>query len=1148
MNPAGNYRRLSLRDHIYTYGDTYVGNTQKVEDVPMFVYNGESDTVEKRECSYVPALLKIFDEILTNATDHCTRSADSETPVKEISVDIDPETHEISIYNDGPGIPVETHESEKDDDGKPIMKPTLIFFHLLTSGNYREIGDEIELTVGGRNGLGAKLTAIYSKMFKVETADGSKLFTQVSHDNLTRIDPAKVVAKKRKAGYTRISFLPDYKRFGIDEGLTDDIRSLFEKRVIDAAAWTPPTVSVKLNGRKLPTKSFENYADMFLGKRGEGDRLPRVYMNPHPRWEIVVAPSRVHSGGYAGVSMVNGVCTTSGGTHEDYVASQIVSGYIEIAKKRNKNISIRPNHVKDNIFVMIKSTIVNPTFDSQTKERMTSPVKNWGSKPTLSPEDHEKIYKTLGIIDRVVGLAALQEDKDAKKTDGKKKSRINVPGLDDAHDAGTANSAKCTLIITEGLSAKATAVAGVSSIKDGKRFYGIFPIRGKLMNCLDATLAKQNDNAEIQALKKIMGLEHGRDYSKDTSNLRYGSVRIMADADHDGSHIRGLVAAFFWSRWPSLMRLEKPFLSSLLSPIIKATRGSTVHEFYNVGDFKVWCNENDASRYTIKYFKGLGTSDRKDAISIMEKNIYQDYLFDDESDDLLDMAFRKTRAGDRKTWLRAIDHENTLDNNQRRVYFKDFVNKELIFYAERSVERALPNVVDGMKESIRKILFACLKRNLFKNEIKVAQLAANVSEVSGYRHGEASLVSAIVGMAQKFKNNAPLLEDRGQFGTRLQGGDDAAQSRYIYTVLRDYVAKLFRSEDRDPEIIDYIVEDGHSVEPRFYHPVLPFALISGDIGLATAFSTEIPAYNPEDIANIVTRMCDVAGNHDETDIGVSQAACRVRDMDLDDPVPWCAGFRGEIRPAKSGRGYESVGILKKKAGGGSAATSGTKWEITELPIGVWTEPYKLFLDSLVDSGKLKSYVDGGTDQVVGFELVASPEFTPTLENMKLVSTDKLSTSNMHLFSADRKIKKYDTTIDIVKDYFPERLRQYLLRKQRRIVVLEEGLVKLKTKHRYVSEIVADDLKVMRRKGEDICADLKARGYPELDVGYKFLRSMPIESLDEDNVQALATSIAKEDAKLEDVKSTHIVDIWRREIDEFMESWKSYHSSYLESMK
>lgn len=1137
-NPKGNYRRLSLRDHIYTYGDTYVGNTQKVENVPMFVYNGETDSVEKRECTYVPALMKIFDEILTNATDHCTRSMDSDTPVKEISVDIDSETHVISIYNDGPGIPVETHDTEKDENGKLLMKPTLIFFHLLTSGNYREIDDEIELTVGGRNGLGAKLTAIYSEMFTVETADGIKVFTQVSHNNLTKVDEPKVLSKKRKTGYTRITFLPDYKRFGI-EGLTDDMRTLFEKRVIDAAAWTPSSVSVKLNGRKLPTKTFEGYADMFLGKRGETDRLPRVYLNPHPRWEIVVAPSRVHSGGYTGVSMVNGVCTSSGGTHEDYVASQIVNGYIEIAKKRNKNITIRPNHVKDNIFVMIKSTIVNPTFDSQTKERMTSPVKNWGSKPTLSPEDHEKIYKTLGIIDRVVGLAALQEDKDAKKTDGKKKSRINVPGLDDAHDAGTVHSAKCTLIITEGLSAKATAVAGVSSIKDGKKYYGIFPIRGKLMNCLDMSLAKQNENAEIQALKKIIGLEHGKDYSKDISSLRYGAIRIMADADHDGSHIRGLVAAFFWTRWPSLMRLERPFLSSLLSPIIKATRGSTVHEFYNIGDFKEWYEANESARYTIKYFKGLGTSDRKDAISIMEKNVYQNYLFDDESDDALDMAFRKTRVADRKTWLRAIDHKNTLDNNLRNVYFKDFVNKELIFYAERSVERALPSVVDGMKESIRKILFACLKRNLFKNEIKVAQLAANVSEVSGYRHGEASLISAIVGMAQKFKNNVPLLEDRGQFGTRLQGGDDAAQPRYIYTVLRDYVSKLFRSEDRDPEILDYIVEDGHEVEPKYYHPVVPFAVISGDIGLATAFSTEIPAHNPEDIASIVLRMCELAGNHDETDVGVSEATMRVRDAKLDDPVPWAAGFRGEIRPTKSGRGYESVGILNK--------LTPAKYEITELPIGTWTEPYKLFLDGLVESGKLKSYVNTGTDQLVGFDIVPNAEFVPTLENMKLISSSGLSTSNMHLFSADKKITKYDTIIDIVKDYFPERLRQYLLRKQRQIVVIEEILKRLRAKHRYVSEIVADDLKVMRRKGEDIIKELREREYPEIDANFKYLRSMPIESLDEDNIKNLEGSIEKETAKLERVKNMHIIDVWKTEINEFIESWKIYHAEYLRSM-
>ena len=696
--------------------------------------------------------------------------------VKNIKVNIDKQTGEISVFNDGDGIPVEIHDVHK------IYIHELIFGNLLTSSNYKEGEEKVW---GGVNGYGSKLANIYSKKFIVETVDhrAKKSFIQTFTNNMLEKTKPTVKASSKQP-YTKITLNPDYKRFGIDN-LTNDMYMLFHKRTIDICACTLPTVSVFFNNEKINVKDFEKYSELFIDCN-KTDK-PRVY-EKNDRWEVLALPSE--EGSFEQVSFVNGINTIRGGKHVDYIANQIIKSLTEIATKKKK--AVKAQHIKDNLRIFVKALIVNPAFDSQTKEALTTPQTKFGSKIDLSDGFITKLYKT-GLVDKAANITEFHQEKKLTKTDGKKTNRIIVPKLDDANFAGTKKSGECILILTEGDSAKTMAISGLSVV--GRDYYGVFPLRGKVMNTKDTNAEKINKNDEINNIKKILGLEHGKKYD-DLSRLRYGSIVIMTDQDHDGSHIKGLLFNLFQSLWHSLYKTDG-FLKSMLTPIVKATHtNKSVKSFYNLTDFETWLGSDEGKKngWKIKYYKGLGTSTENEAKDYFKNMKLVTYKYDDKSDEAIDLAFNKKRADDRKDWLMKYDKNLVLDYKQTVVSFPKFVNEELIHFSNRDIERSINCICDGLKESTRKILFACMKRKLYKDDIKVAQLAGNVSEVTAYHHVEASLQKAIVGMAQIYvgTNNMNLLVPNGQFGSRLQNGNDASSPRYIYTMLSHLCSLIYK--------------------------------------------------------------------------------------------------------------------------------------------------------------------------------------------------------------------------------------------------------------------------------------------------------------------------------------------------------------------
>jgi DNA topoisomerase-2 len=264
-------------------------------------------------------------------------------------------------------------------------------------------------------------------------------------------------------------------------------------------------------------------------------------------------------------------------------------------------------------------------------------------------------------------------------------------------------------------------------------------------------------NAEVKAMVAILGLDFEKKYetSDERRELRYGHVMLMTDQDNDGSHIKGLVINFFRHFWPNLLKpakddpLEKAFLSSFVTPLLKASRKKEELAFYSMADFNKWrASIGDSSQlkqWKIKYYKGLGTSTPAEAkvyFSQFETH-HRPFMWSSDSDgELLDKVFDKDRAADRRDWIvNEYDPEATLDfgpDHDSAVLYKDFVNKEMIHFSNADNVRSLPSVIDGLKPSQRKVLYACFKRKL-KAEVKVAQLSGFCAEHTAYHHGEQSL-------------------------------------------------------------------------------------------------------------------------------------------------------------------------------------------------------------------------------------------------------------------------------------------------------------------------------------------------------------------------------------------------------------------------
>jgi len=1111
------YQKKSAIQHILDAPDTYVGSIEKVESL-QHILNEAGDKIIEKNIEYIPGLFKLFDEGIVNCRDHVVRMLQAISvgqpnciPVSNIEITIS-EDGTITMMNDGNGIDVAEHPEHK------TWIPQMIFGELRTSTNYDK---EEKKIVGGKNGFGFKLVLIWSTYGSVETIDhvrGLK-YVQEFKDNLSTISAPSITKCKNKP-YTKVTFKPDYARLGL-QGLTPDIIALLKKRTYDVAAITDKAIKVKYNGQLVPVKNFQQYIDMYIGEKSEA---PRVYEDSgaEGRWEYAVALTQTNE--FVQVSFVNGIHTSKGGKHVEYILNQITKKLGEYIEKKKK-VKVNPNSIKEQLILFLRCDIENPAFDSQTKDYMNTPSSKFGSKCEVSEKFIEKVAK-MGVMDAALQLTEVKENKAAKKTDGvKSKSVRGIPKLTDANWAGTDKSSSCVIIFCEGDSAKAGIISGLSS--EDRNSIGVYPMKGKILNVRGESTKKISENKEIAEIKKILGLETGKNYLsiEDVHNsLRYGRVLFMTDQDLDGSHIKGLGINLFQSEWPTLT-LIPGFIGFMNTPILKAKKGTTELNFYNDGEYNVWKEENDIKGWKLKYYKGLGTSTGKEFREYFEKKKLVGFEHSEKCDDAIDMVFNKKRADDRKEWLKVYDRNAYLDTSKTGVTYEEFIDKELIHFSKYDCDRSIPNLMDGLKISLRKILYSALKMNL-TSEIKVAQFSGYVSKESCYHHGEASLNAAIVGMAQNFvgSNNINLLLPNGQFGTRLQGGKDSASERYIFTQLNKLTRAIF--PEADDHVLEYLNDDGILVEPIFYAPILPMVLVNGSKGIGTGFSTDIMCYNPLQIIDYLkNKLLGISDEDDEEEF-----------------IPYYEGFQGKVSKLTTEK-FLIKGVYEK--------LGPDKIRVTELPVGYWTEDFKELLEDLIEPSKdgkkvpaiVKDYDDMSKDTNVDFTITFAKGKLDDLEKskgdhdcngveklLKLYTTN--STTNMHLFDADDVLQKYVKVTEIIDAYYVTRLKLYGSRKEYMIDALEKELVMLSNKARYIQENLDGSIDLRKKKREEVNDMLQSKDYDQMDqdADYKYLVRMPMDSVTTENVEKLLKTKGNKEAELERVKMTTIQQMWKSELD------------------
>jgi DNA topoisomerase-2 len=1165
------YQKKTHHQHVLDIPDTYIGSPD-LDIKEMWIYNSESGTMEKKEINMVPGLYKIFDEILVNSRDHKIR----DKTCKNIKITTDKVTGRITVENDGTGIDVIMHKEHK------IYVPELIFGNLLTSTNYEETGK----IVGGKNGYGAKLANIFSTEFTIETLDSkrNKLYKQTFTDNMFTInEPVVETVPAKKKSYTKISFIPDYKRFSL-KNLTNDMIGLFHKRVYDIAGCT--NVTVTLNDVEIKLKSFEQYIKMFYKE------LPSdlIYEECGERWKVGAIFDS--DAGFNHMSFTNGIWTYQGGNHVLHVLDQICSKLLDHIKSKNKTVNVKSSHIRDNLTLFIDCVIEDPSFSSQTKEFMTSKISTFGSKCEISDDFITRLSKT-GIVEQVIKFAEFKEMSDLKKTDGKKIT--NLRGIDklcDAEWAGGRKAKQCTLILTEGDSAKAFALSGLEVI--GREKYGVFPLKGVPINAREATAAQLLKNKEFTNIKQIMGLKQNKKYN-DVSQLRYGSILILTDQDVDGTHIKGLLINMFHTFWPSLLKIDG-FIQSMATPIVKVYKKTDTKKtkptiFHTITDYKNWVDitlKGDTSKWLIKYYKGLGTSTEKEAIACFndfedkiisyvwdiveepnqvelkidnkktskkkskkddsddESGVDEKKPVDDEDDegdnnDITDMnsksynalilAFDKTKTDARKNWLYNYDKNDVIVKQSGNVTISDFINKDLIHFSSYNVLRAIPSLCDSFKPSQRKVLSGCFKRKIENHEIKVAQLGAYIAEHTEYHHGEKSLFGTIINMAQNFvdSNNINLLLPLGNFGYRRQGGNEAASERYIFTKLNKLTAYIFRSEDTF--VLTHQYEDGVQIEPVNYAPIIPMVLVNGVKGIGTGFSTTIPSFNPMDIIKNIELM-----------------------VNKKNPVlihPWYNGFKGKITKTDTYR-YQSTGVYE--------IIDENTVRITEIPIDQTTDKYKLFLEDayVVDKKPTKkqflvSAVDLGGNNSINFVLTFYGNCLQKIIKERTIEktlklTSSIAISNMYLHNSSGVVTKYEVIEDIFNEFYEYRLEIYKKRKAYMVRHIANQMNILKYKVQFIQDVLSGKIIINKQKKAAIIEKLEKLGYPKLatdidavedDKTYRYVTDMQLFSLTQDMIDDLDNEYMLKKKEYDDYLNTPETTIWLRELDEFKDKYKKW---------
>lgn len=595
------YKKLSDVEHVLHRPSMYLGSMKPNSSSKWIVGD---NTFIKQQIIYIPAFIKLFDEIITNSIDESKRK---DSKLNIIKIDID--KNKITIYDNG-GIDV-----VKNKDGEWI--PEMVFSNLRAGSNF---SDDENRTWAGTNGVGSSCVNIFSKEFNISTCDGKNMFVQTFSENMSKRTNPNI--KKSKTNHTQISFIPDYDRFNLTE-IDDNHFKLIEKRVYDLAACNS-NIKFYFNGNLIDIKSFDDYIKMYKDEFFFEE-------NKDKSWSLGIAHS---DNGFQQVSFCNSTETYDGGTHVEYIINQIVGHIREFFLKKYK-VDVRSNDIRNHLFLFLNTTVINPSFSSQTKEKLITEVKDFGYTYEVSKKMIQSILKSE-IVNSILDWIEQKKKADESRLERNLNKMVDKVKVDKLIDAKGKERWKCSLGIFEGDSASGS----YRKYRD-PNLMGAFSLRGKFINVSEITNQKLIQNTEAINLMASIGLKIGK--AINLKELRYGRILIYSDADTDGNSIAALLLNFFYKYWPDMF--DRNMIYKVETPILVAISKSNKKDkifFYTNDEFTSWSKKNKVKDYEIKYKKGLAALSDDEYNTIINNPKLTLIQKDDLSTTSLDIWFGKS--------------------------------------------------------------------------------------------------------------------------------------------------------------------------------------------------------------------------------------------------------------------------------------------------------------------------------------------------------------------------------------------------------------------------------------------------------------------------------------------------------------------------
>jgi len=1104
------HEKLTDRSHILKRPTAYIDDPCKSFQ-KLWVLRDGRFYFEKVNMS--PGFKGIVKEIVSNALDRVS----IDDTCTAIDIDIDQKRGFITVRNNGHGIPIKRMKQYDN-----IWLPEMLFTNLHTGSHFDD--ETRNPFTGGTYGIGQKATVVFSMWFMIETCEDGRLYRQIIEQNMETVNPP-TIEHSDEENHTTIVFLPDYKRFDMKD--LDDLHcSFIEQMAIEAKAIATKKVKITFCGKPIKSMSFKKYCGLFFP---EDTALATVKVNDY--WEICLGPNVARKRDNH-ISYVNGVFVKKGGTHIQFFTKMLTALMKEGAF--GKEYVSAATRFRNSYYIFVKAWIKNPVYSDTQKTELQTPLSKFETleKSYSFPDEFIKEVKRTTILSgmmETLDKTALQEVRKEEKKAIKRAGLIR--DYEPALLAGKSRDKETWLLLTEGTSAKASAMVARRGI--GVDVIGVYALRGKIMNSTNNTEAKMSVNEVIKSLKAIIGLANDQ--------LSYDHIVLLTDADDDGFHIRGLGVLLFSKLLGD--RNLKNLIYYMNTPLVTLTYKKEVLEFNSLNDLDEWTEKHKGERYgKPDYKKGLGSITSNEMVGYFDSfdERLTRFKFEKEYKSWLDLAFDKKQSNVRKKWLLTYDPKELMVAVPK-ITIKNFTNRQLIQYSCASNDRAIPNIMDGLKPSTRKAMWYMLSENIKEPE-KVIVLCGGVTKNTHYHHGEASMCGAIVGLAQTFlgSNNLNLLKPKGQFGTRVGGGKgDVASPRYTKSCLEPWTKALFPSDDW--KILKFTPDEGKIVEPDFLLPPLPLILVNGVLGIGTGYKCDILAYGVEQcVKNIKLK---IAGEDD---------------MDW---IPFYNGFKGETEVITD----RTVSFI-----GEYTIVDDNTIEITELPVGVWTSVYTDWL-SMVAIGKttkqkdfryskfqrdvheafggtminditkasndievkiLVHFNDGAIDFLQNYDDEKGKE--SRFDNVvRYLNLQKTVTQQFVCFDDEKHLRVFDNVQQLFDAWFKTRLTYYTARHEYLMANLTEEIEILRNKCRFLLEIIEEKLIVKRKKKAELAKELEERDYKKFKGTYDYLLHMQIQSLTEEKLEELLTEREQKEKELAALEKTTKQQLWDQDIESFI---------------